>query len=189
MAKKHKWEQMSGFSYRCKECLTIDGVRADWCDTDGISKEMKRITDRNDCRGKKRKSRKKPKLIFTRRELLKVTDNHGGHLSGYCTLCGSCGWIDDIDHHAGCILADPSVTKVRLEAVKSDAELIEELRRLEKAEASATKREAVFKQIPQRYKEQVCLGCGKADGCGCPAGIGWALKSKSAIKKLLRSST
>lgn len=112
---KHKWEQTSGMNYRCTRCLEQDGVESDWCDSDGLAKDIKRIADRNDCKGKKRKrkSTKKLKMEYTRRELLVVNNNHGGYLSGHCFLCGSCGWLDKIEHAAGCVLSDPKVKKVK----------------------------------------------------------------------------
>ena len=111
---KHKWEQTSGMSYRCKRCLEMDSVSSDWCDSFGINADLNRIALRNDCRGKRRKSRAKPKLEYTRRELLIVRENHGGYLAGSCSLCGSSGWIDQIEHHASCILYDPKIVKVKL---------------------------------------------------------------------------
>lgn len=115
---KHKWEQTSGLNYRCTRCLEMGGVSADWCDSDGVLKDIARIANRNDCKGKPRKSRVAPKLIFTRRQLLVVTNNHGGYLSGSCALCGSCGWLNNIEHTAGCLLADPKVKKVQLKGIK-----------------------------------------------------------------------
>lgn len=168
---EHKWEQTSGFSYRCSRCKAMDDVGADWCDTNGITKEVERIAARDDCPGRRRKARRKPKLVYTRDELLVVDDNHGGHLGGHCQLCGSSGWLDSIDHHEGCILADPTVTKVRIEAVRTAEELIESYSALVESGASKTKIKAAFDRIPDRFK--------RIDG---------VLKSKAAIKKLLKLS-
>ena len=117
---KHKWQQTSGLNYRCLRCNEMDGVTSDYMDSDGLSKDIARIGQRNDCKGvpKKRKSKRKPKTEYTRRELLHVTENHGGYLAGSCSLCGDCGWLDQIEHRPGCILADPKVVKVKLVGVK-----------------------------------------------------------------------
>ena len=115
---KHKWKQTSGMNYRCERCKEMDGVSADWCDADGMNAELTRIAYRNDCKGRRRTSRKKPKLVFTRRELFVARESHGGYLSGSCVLCGSSGWEGEIDHNAGCILADPDVKRVQLKGIK-----------------------------------------------------------------------
>lgn len=116
---KHKWEQTCGLNYRCTRCLEMDGVTSDQMDSVGLNRDLARIAYRNDCKGKRRKSRKPPKLEYKRRELFVVTENHGGYLSGHCALCGSFGWEGDIDHHASCILADPKVKRVKLKGLKS----------------------------------------------------------------------
>ncbi len=79
---------------------------------------MNRIASRNDCPGKRRKRKKKPKLLFKRQELIIVTEDHGGYEAGMCVLCGSSGWIDNIEHRAGCLLADPEVKEVQLVGIK-----------------------------------------------------------------------
>lgn len=115
---KHQWEQTSGMNYRCKRCKEMDHVSVDWCDSDGVLQEIARIATRKDCRGRRRKSQAAPKLEYTRRELLIVRENHGGYLGGSCSLCGSSGWVNQIEHHRDCILADPNVISVKLVGVK-----------------------------------------------------------------------
>lgn len=114
---KHKWEQTSGMNYRCSRCKEMDSVQADWCDAGGVNAELARIAYRNDCKGVRRKSRAKPKVMFSRRELFKAEQNHGGYLSGSCALCGNSGWDGQIEHHKKCVLVDPDVTHVKLIAV------------------------------------------------------------------------
>ena len=48
---KHKWE-LTGFTCWCSVCKDMDTIHADWCDSDMIVKEQKRILNRNDCGGK-----------------------------------------------------------------------------------------------------------------------------------------
>ena len=43
-------------------------------------------------------------MLKSRKELMVVTENHGGYLSGLCALCGDSGWIDEIEHKPGCLL-------------------------------------------------------------------------------------
>jgi len=67
--------------------------------------------------------------------------------------------------------------------------LIQELKRMEKAEDPKSWREGIFRQIPKEFKVTVCLGCGKRyedRDCGCPAGSAENLRSSSEITKLLQ---
>ena len=66
--------------------------------------------------------------------------------------------------------------------------LIQELKRLEKAEASREERTEVFNKIPQEFKVKICLGCGRDYyDCDCPAGSSESLKNEDEITELLVS--
>lgn len=54
---KHKWKSFWAadepiLPARCSVCKEIAMCEADWCDSDGIVKWMKKLTKRNDCKGK-----------------------------------------------------------------------------------------------------------------------------------------
>jgi hypothetical protein len=41
-------------------------------------------------------------VIIKKEDLLVRTGNHGGYIEGYCPLCRTNGWIDEIDHKKDC---------------------------------------------------------------------------------------
>ena len=40
--------------------------------------------------------------------LIIVTDDHGGHLEGFCAVCKKHGWISELSHKKNCPLAPGS---------------------------------------------------------------------------------
>jgi hypothetical protein len=57
-------------------------------------------------------------------------------------------------------------------------DLIKKYLKLESENAEYKLRADAFHKIPNKFKEDICLGCGKPSsvGCGCPAGTGRALR-------------
>ncbi len=97
---KHKWEE------------------TDNCDTDGLVAETIRVEARDDCKGVPKQRRALAvKSLYGRKELLTVTGDHGGFLSGHCDVCGDSGWLSDIKHKRNCVLLDPGITHVRMTGV------------------------------------------------------------------------
>lgn len=67
--------------------------------------------------------------------------------------------------------------------------LIQELKRMEKAEDPKSWRENIFRQIPKEFKFTVCLGCGRRyedRDCGCLAGSAENLRSSEEITGILK---
>ena len=67
--------------------------------------------------------------------------------------------------------------------------LIQELKRMEKANDPKSWRTGIFNKIPAEFKTTVCLGCGaryEDSDCGCPAGSAENLRNSSEITELLQ---
>ncbi len=43
-----------------------------------------------------------------RKNMLIVTEDHGGYMAGFCAICGVAGWIDSIKHKKDCPVASES---------------------------------------------------------------------------------
>ena len=41
-------------------------------------------------------------MKIKKEKLIVVTENHGGYLSGYCSVCGVRGWLDELKHKDDC---------------------------------------------------------------------------------------
>lgn len=69
-------------------------------------------------------------------------------------------------------------SRLLLKSIAEEA-AIKQFISLEASGAPASERTTTFKLIDSKYKEEVCLGCGRPTSerdCGCPAGIGYRLR-------------